>query len=396
MHSDAIAPTASVAPGRARRTIRVAHVITDLATGGAEIMLHKLIQAADPTRVVHGVVSLMEKDLVGEEIASLGAPVRALGMRRRIPWPWQILRLRRMIRELNPDILHGWMYHGNLAASVVAATLTPRPVVLWNVRQSLYDLAREPFATRLVIRANRLLARGVRCIMYNSTLSARQHERYGFPAQKTVVVPNGFDCQHFCPDMQARQAVRAELGLGEGVHVIGMVARFHPMKDHYNFLEAAVRLVRAIPQARFMLIGRDVNAANAMLVETIGRLGLAGQVMLLDERKDIPKLLMAFDVFTLSSAWGEGFPNVIGEAMAAGLPCVVTDVGDSKDVVGDAGRVVPARDPDALARAWEQLATMGPEGRRRLGAQARARVEREYGIEAITRRYEDLYEAAVS
>jgi glycosyltransferase involved in cell wall biosynthesis len=332
---------------------------------------------------------------VGEELATLGGSVRALGMRSRIPWPWKILRLRRMIRELNPDILHGWMYHGNLAASAVAATLTPRPVVLWNVRQSLYDLMREPFATRQVIRANRLLARGARCIMYNSRLSARQHERYGFPAQKTVVVPNGFDCQRFRRDMQARQAVRAELGLGEGVHVIGMVARFHPMKDHYNFLEAAARLVSAVPHAHFILIGRDVNAANAMLVETIGRLGLAGQVLLLDERKDIPKLLMALDVFTLSSAWGEGFPNVIGEAMAVGLPCVVTDVGDSKDIVGDAGIVVPAHDPAALAGAWDRLVAMGPEGRRDLGRSARSRIEGVYGIETIARRYEDIYETAV-
>jgi glycosyltransferase involved in cell wall biosynthesis len=189
--------------------------------------------------------------------------------------------------------------------------------------------------------------------------------------------------------------VRAELGLNQDALVIGMVARFHPMKDHLNFLEAAARLVRTTPSAQFLLVGREVTAGNVVLTSAITRLGLVGRVTLQDERKDIARLLAAMDIFTLSSAWGEGFANVIGEAMASALPCVVTDVGDSKDIVGNAGMVVPASDPCALADAWEQLVATGTEGRHRLGAQARIRVEQVFSLAAITRRYEELYEAAL-
>jgi glycosyltransferase involved in cell wall biosynthesis len=185
--------------------------------------------------------------------------------------------------------------------------------------------------------------------------------------------------------------VRAELGLAAHAPLIGLVARFDPQKDHQGFLQAARRLHAHRPDVRFVLAGPGVDQCNGTLARTIAEAGLVNAVHLLGPRSDVPRLMAAFDVASLSSRWGEAFPNVVAEAMACGIPCVVTDVGDAAEIVGDTGLVVPPCDPQALAGGWERMLALPAEQRRDLGEQARARIAARYDLRQVTQRYETFY-----
>jgi glycosyltransferase involved in cell wall biosynthesis len=197
------------------------------------------------------------------------------------------------------------------------------------------------------------------------------------------------------PNRDSYSSIRKEFGLRDDVLIIGLIARFHPMKDHECFLNAAALLIRQFRNVRFLLVGSNVSEANAKLTKLIEHLGLDQHVLLLGERNDIPRITAALDIATSSSAWGEGFGNSIGEAMSCGVPCVVTDVGDSAWIVGETGRVVPPSDPNALATAWESLIVLGSEGRNALGAMARERVRNIFSLDSVAAQYENLYTSLI-
>ncbi|HEV3049245.1 MAG TPA: glycosyltransferase [Longimicrobium sp.] len=370
--------------------MRVLHLITDLMTGGAEMMLYKLVSRFDRDRFETSIVSLRGRGTLGARIEAEGVPVRPMGMSDAGSGTAGLVRLLGEVRRFRPDIIQGWMPHGNLFAAL-AGTAAPRARVLWNVRCSIDDLAKEKAVTRVVIRAGALGTARVRRIIYNSRAAAEQHEALGYPASKRCLLPNGFDCDRFRPSPETRRAVRAELGLAESDVVIGMVARFHPMKGHETFFRAAGALAARHPSLRFVLAGRGVVPGDPALAAFIRDNALEGRVRLLGEREDTFRIYPALDIVALASLWGEGFPNVVGEAMACGVPCVVTDVGDSAWVVGGHGLVVPPDTPDALAAGWATLIEAGSEGRARLGALARERVVEHFSLQRVVAQYEDLY-----
>jgi glycosyltransferase involved in cell wall biosynthesis len=375
--------------------MRVMHVITGLSTGGAETMLLKLLSAASED-MEHVVVSLGDEGTVGPRIATLGVPVHCLGLKRNVPNPIQALSILSLARRIDPELIQGWMYHGNLMASLAKLGLRKnssrkKVPVLWNIRQTVYDLRRERWLTAKFIRLGARLSSRPAAIIYNSQTSASQHEDLGYRAEKRIVIPNGFDCQLLSFDEAARKAVRAELGIADNTVLVGLVARYHPMKDHVGFLKAAAMVVRSHPQTRFVLAGTGVSYKQPELVAAIQQNELGDRVILLGERADIPRLNNAFDIGCSASAWGEGFSNSIGEAMACGVPCAVTDVGDSAYIVADSGFIAPPRDPEALAKAIVRLIDMGQSGRQQMGAKARQRIETEFSLPAIVQSYESLY-----
>jgi glycosyltransferase involved in cell wall biosynthesis len=180
------------------------------------------------------------------------------------------------------------------------------------------------------------------------------------------------------------------LGLDPEALLIGMVARFHPQKDHHTFVRAA-SLLADQPGVHFLLCGKEITGQNVELSGWIGGTGIGSRIHLLGLREDIPRVVAALDIATLSSSHGEGSPLVVGEAMASGVPCVVTDVGDSAEIVGATGLVVAPRRPEALAEAWRELIEGGPELRGRLGQLARQRVEERYSLPATVSMYQHLY-----
>jgi glycosyltransferase involved in cell wall biosynthesis len=287
------------------------------------------------------------------------------------------------------------MPHGNLMASVAGAVSRGHVPVLWNIRMSLDDLRAGPWLIATAIRIGGLLSRRPAAIIYNSQNAAMQHEALGYESARRVIVPNGFDCQVFRPDAEARRQVRAQLRLHDETVLVGLIARYHFMKDHPSFLRAAALVAQAHPEAYFLLAGKGVTWEGSALVRLIQELQLHDRIFLLGEQSDMPRLTAALHI-ACSASSTEGFPNAIGEAMACGVPCVVTDVGDSTYLVGDTGFSVPARNPEALAHAISQLVAAGPAWRQQLGLAARQRIEREFSLPAIVRRYEDLYREQLS
>lgn len=370
--------------------MRVLHITTGLGSGGAENMLFKLLSMR-PSDWECTVVSLGETGVIGSKLSERGIPVHAINLDPKLPNPARIVPIFSLSRRFRPHMIQGWMPHGNFAAALAGMSLRNRAPVLWNVRMSLGGLAYEPRITRTLIRLGARLSWYPARIVYNSAVGAREHESLGYHAAKSVVIPNGFDCGIFQPSDEARASVRAELGLGQRALLVGLIARYHPMKDHATFLRAAGMIARTDRDIYFLLAGAGVTTKESALTQAIAAEQLNGRVFLLGERSDVPRLTAALDIACSASSRAEGFSNAMGEAMACGVPCVATDIGDSAAIVGETGITVPARDPEALARAFSRLITEGPDHRRQLGIAARQRVEREFSLQVIARRYEDLY-----
>ncbi|HKO41868.1 MAG TPA: glycosyltransferase [Pyrinomonadaceae bacterium] len=370
--------------------LKIVHIISDLVVGGAEMNLYRLLSGIDLARYQTTVVTLRDGGELRERIKALGVEVYSLGMRPPAPSPGSLVRLIRLMRRLDPDLIQGWMYYGNLAAQFAAPLLSRRPVTVWGVRQSIYSLTREKPMTALAIWLSARLSKRPAAIIYNSTKGAVQHESIGYEGGKSRIIYNGFDLEAFAPSQKARLSVRAELGLPPDAMVIGLIGRYHPAKDHANFLSAAAILAKDHPEIHFVLSGRGVHRENRTLGAVMKPLGFNGNVHLLGERKDVARLMASFDISVSSSA-REGFPNVVGEAMACGVPCVVTDVGDSAKLVGSTGLIVPPRNPEALAQAWRELVAMGASSRTQLGHAARERIRDNFQLPSIIGQYEELF-----
>ncbi len=373
--------------------IRIVHVISGLMTGGAEVMLSKLAAATDRNRFLPVVVSLSNASgPLGVEIERLGVAVHYCSMRRSVPDPASAVGFLRLIRRLEPDVLQGWMYHANLAALAAAAVLPAKVPVLWNIRGSHCRLGNEKPATAAAIWMSARLSSRPDRIVNNSRLSASLHEQeLGFARGKWEFIPNGFDLVRFRPAPHARQELRAELGIPADAPLVGIVGRDHPMKDHANFLQAAAMAQAIVPDLHFLMAGAGLDPGNPALQDRVSDLGLSGNVHLLGERRDTSRLFAALDLAT-SSSWAEGFPNAIGEAMSCAVPCVVTDAGDCRRLVGRTGLIVPPRDPAALARGWLELLRAGAATREALGRAARLRIADHFSLRSVSAQYESLYE----
>jgi glycosyltransferase involved in cell wall biosynthesis len=369
------------------RRVRLAFVLGSFELGGAEMMLWKLLSRMDRTRFDPVVIALSSRaDGMLARFKASGIECHLLGINAST-----LLRLARFLSARAPDVVQGWMYYGNLAATLSSAITRSRHAVLWAIRGTLVDAQYTSRSTAFSIWLGGKLSFLPQLIINNSTASARQHEeRYGYAASRRLVLPNGFDTDVFRPSDAARSSVRSALGLPADAVLVGLIGRYHPMKQHATFIEAAALVSRRFPDVHYVLAGDRVDASNAELKRTIEQHGIGGHVHLLGRRDDMHAVAASLDVAASSSSSGEGFPNVIGEAMSCGVPCVVTDVGDSSFVVGDTGLSVPAGDVRAFAAGIEAL--LGSAQRRlELGARARQRVVEHFSLDAVVRAYEDVY-----
>lgn len=375
------------------KPLKVTFVITGLHVGGAEIMLLKLLSGLSRSRFTPSVVTLSASGELSGELPRMDVPLYSLGLTPGRWSPGAFVRLVRYLRDSAPDILQGWMYHGNLAAQAAAQFMRPRPPVVWNIRGTVTDLATESLSTAATIWLGAKLSRFAAVVVNNSHVSARLHRQHlGYSTRNVVVIANGFDTSLYRPDSVARAEFRRALSVDDEDFLIGHVGRLHPMKDHETLLRAAETCISAELRARFVLVGADVSGRSQMLLDTAERAGIGAQVKYLGPRTDIARIMPGLDLFTLTSSYGEGFPNAVGEAMACGVPCAVTDVGDSAHLVGESGTVVAPGDAAGLAEAWLRVMRLPAAERARLGTCARQRIMEHFSLTAIVQQYEELYD----
>jgi glycosyltransferase involved in cell wall biosynthesis len=371
--------------------IKVVHIINGLETGGAELVLLRLLLNADRSRFEMNVISLTGDGPIGELMRRSGIRVHFLGMSVGFPNPLAVLRLAQLLRRERPDIVQTWLQQSDLVGSL-AGHIAGVGVILWNIRHSTLHPKFIKRRTRIVSRVCAMLSPILPHSVVCCSESARDEQlKLGYCRKKMVVIPNGVSAKKFRPDSAARTVIRHELGIPEQAILFGTAGRYHPQKDYPHLVKAASEIIAHRSDAVFALCGDNVTESNDELKRLIDATGHAGRFRLLGRRDDMPGFMAALDVCISASCFGEGFPNVVAEAMSSAVPCVVTDVGDSALIVGETGKVVPPERPDLLAHACLQLAQAGREERARLGSEARTRITEHFSLTRMVSRYEDLY-----
>jgi glycosyltransferase involved in cell wall biosynthesis len=374
--------------------MRLLHVISGLSTGGAEVLLVRTIEGLQQRGIRCYVASVAGHGPMAAQLAEMNVPVIDLQGRS----VWQLGRavrnLRRAIGSIRPDVIHSWMYHAN-AVTHLSRLGTRTPAVVTSVHHSLDNESDAPLSRRLARCIDARFSQRSAAVIYPASRGMQQHIEYGYCESNAQFLPSGFDVRKFAPNAELRAAQRRQLGIGPEEFVIGCVARFDPIKDHATLLRAAAAYSRHSSTVRFLLVGRGVSAQNSRFSSMLHELGGTARYLLLGERRDLPALYACMDVACLSSK-SEGFPLTLGEAMASGVSCVATNVGDCGLLLGDAGLLVPPQDHEALADSWRKLESMGAEGRRELGARARSRIIAEFSLEAYMNKLTDCYRAAVN
>jgi glycosyltransferase involved in cell wall biosynthesis len=370
--------------------IKVVHVIVDLDVGGAEIMLAKLAQEIRQGTFELEIISLSSDGALADEFRSAGISIRALNMGKRLRDIFKIFTLIRWIKEFEPEIVHTWMYHADLLGGM-AAKFTGSIPIIWSIRHSDFA-SNTKLSTRGIRRILGLISPWVPTKIISNSHQARDvHAQIGYVYEKMIVIPNGFDLEIWRANSVARDSVRKELGLVSEVFLIGLVARYHPQKDHRTFMRAAGSIAAKYPNVHFVLCGLNVDHENQLLLSLIDATNHKERFHLLGRRSDIPRLTASFDIATSSSSYGEAFPTTLGEAMACEVPCVTTNVGDAAQIVADHGIIVPAKNAEALAAAWEKIYLLGVDERQKLGQASREHIRTNYSLDQVVSSYENLY-----
>jgi glycosyltransferase involved in cell wall biosynthesis len=368
----------------AARGLRIVHVIPDLGIGGAERMLAQLAISADYVNVQEIViVTLLPGGFYVDQIRDAGIQVVVLDCSSLLGLITSLIKLVRLISRLQPNIVQGWMYYGDFAALLALSLSRARKnaQLLWTIRCSgmEFDLYRRRL--RATVWACRRLSSWPNLVVANSAAGLEAHRHMGYHPRRTQVIANGIDTERFQPDKATRREVRNELGIPDDAILLIHVARVDPMKDHQTLLAAMAKL----PDIHALVVGFGTE-----------RLLVTPNVQCLGVRTDLPRLYPAADFVVSSSAFGEGFSNVIGEGMASGLPAIATDVGDARIIIGETGVVVPPRDADALALAVRSLASERPRERILRSTRARARVVEKFSLANAIAQFDELYSRVAS
>jgi glycosyltransferase involved in cell wall biosynthesis len=368
--------------------MKVLFFIRSLEVGGSQRQLAMLSDGL--ARRGHDVVAAVF--YTGKEIeltpSQSAIRVVALGKSGRWDVVGPLTRLRRLMLTERPDVIYAFLP----MQTVLAALLRPRRLaarLVFGIRGSQVEADRYDALIALTYRLETWLAGRADLIIANADAGRAEAIRRGFPSDRIAVIANGIDTDVMRPDADGGRKQRRAWGIADDAFVIGCVARLDPMKDHANFLAAAARFTAKVPTARFVCAGNGPPAYRAELEALAKSLGLADRIVWAGEIANMATVYNAFDIATLPSAFGEGFPNAVGESMACGIPVVATDVGDVRAIIGEFGEVVAPKRPDLLCAGWERL-------RRRLAQDAslhdaaRKAIIANYGVETMLERTENI------
>ena len=352
--------------------------------------MQRLTASIDGKRFSSRIVCLTPLGPLGRELqADRRITVESLDCASIFDVPQTLYRLTKLVRSFKPDIIQTWLYHADFLGTF-ASIFYPKSVLVWNIRNS--DLSPENrLSWRVLTSVLARLSRLPDGIVSNSVAGVDAHMRYGYTPEQWAHIPNGWSVADETPTAKLRSEQRHLLGLPKNSVLIGWVGRLAKQKDIGCFLTAVSLLHNRLPHLKFVLIGKNLKLDTVKLREALRNTDVRNRLIFLGEQSDVPSLLPALDAVTLTSAYGEGSPNSIGEAMAAGLPVITTDVGDARRLTPNGNWIVPPRSPEALAEAWIALARLAPEDRARLGDENRTWIDNNYSLRLMDRRYEDLY-----
>ena len=370
--------------------MKALHIITSLNDGGAEALLYKMLTSKSGS-FKHVVISLMDAGKYGLLLEKAGIDVHYLNMSQGKLGIFTSFKIFGLVKKYKPDVVQTWMFHSDLLGGVFSRLAGVKNVV-WGVHHTTLVRGESKYSTILISKLNALLSMFIpNKIIYCAQKSREVQESIGFSSSKGVVVNNGYDISKFTRNDQLGYAFKNELDISDNF-LIGNVARYNPQKDHKNLLLALKKVKDKSNQKwNCILVGANLDEANSELLGLVHELGLADNVRLVGRRNDIPAIMNAIDLFVLSSAFGEAFPNVLNEAMACGTPCATTDIGDASLIVGDTGWSVPTHSPNALAvaiiRAMDEKQLNGSawENRRSL---SRERIVGNFSLEKMIAKYE--------
>jgi glycosyltransferase involved in cell wall biosynthesis len=364
--------------------IRCLHVVNDLDHGGAEQMLCRLVLASDSRKFSHSVISLRLPGPLSQQLENAGIKVRTLRLESLAGFPEAMLELIGIIRKTGPDLLHSWMYYSDIMAGI-ASIITGFKPVIFGIRHG--DTTEDSLKTHLSAKVAALMTHLVaEKVVSCSDKAAKAHCLNGYKKEKIRVIHNGY----VPAASESPEWLRQRLKVAESVPLIGLIARYDPVKDHKSFIAAAALVHRVFPEAEFVLCGHNVSSDNYELSAMIASHNMQAKFHLLGFQKDIGRVLCALR-FLVSASITEAFPNVVAEAMNGGIPCVVTDVGESAHIVGNTGIIVPPRNPVQLAAAMCRMLACSREELTVMAAECRRRIHGLFALPAMVQKYEETY-----
>ncbi len=369
--------------------IRVVHLITSLDQNGAQFALARLTRALTHPLFVHSVISIAPIKPTESVVFPEQVDVSSLNMSRRAPSPLAYARLVMKLRAVRPDVFQTWLYHADALGSLAKPWIDTN--LIWNIRCSDMGSDYAGPLKRLLLIFLRSISGAPELVIANSQQGISHHKSIGYRPKAWAYVPNGFDLEEFRPNKAQRTAARATLGLGPGEVAVGIAARFHDMKDYPTFLKAAARTSKMHDSVRFVAFG-DGDEHSATVFRDLARdLGIGDCMIWAGHWGAMTEAYNSLDLLVMSSRYGEGFPNSAGEAMACGVPAIVTDVGDAATIVGDVVRVAPPADPEALAAAIHSVLSLPSDQRKALGERDRKRIADLYSDAVVAKRYREIY-----
>ncbi|EMO5256639.1 TPA: glycosyltransferase [Proteus mirabilis] len=325
---------------------KIIHIITGLNNGGAEGVLYRLCKydlAND-----HVVISLTTDGKYGSMLRDINVNVICLHLKSFSSTLPSLIKLYKIIKKEKPYIVQTWMYHADLIGGIIAK-LAGVKKIYWNIRQTNLIKGKSKKTTILIAKICSKFSFFIPCkIICCASEAKKTHIDLGYKGKDMVIIPNGFDFSQY--KKSHNDEIKKQLGIPQNSICIGMVARFDPQKNHLLLLDAFTRIYKN-KNIKLILIGSNITNNNKILVEYIKNKNIEKETILLGERKDIPDMMSLLDIHILSSSFGEGFPNVLVEAMASGTPCIATDVGDSRLIISEYGWIIPPNNLNKLISA---------------------------------------------
>lgn len=368
--------------------IKIVHIITGLGSGGAENMLYKLIKYSDKSKYYHEVISLMDEGIIGKRIRDEGVKIHSLNVSKAKIFK-SILNARRICKDF--DIINTWLYHADIFGFLIAKILLTKKLI-WNIRHSNLDKDANKSRTLMIVKINALLSKKLDCITFNSNKALDTHLAIGYKNKDTIVIPNGFELDKYSFNEENREILRKSLNIVKESKALITVGRWDIQKDYETLFKALNEMKNEHTNFKMIMVGTKLDEHNRELCDLALQYDLRDELMLLGRRNDISELLSAADCY-ISSSLGESFSNSIGEAMACALPCIVTDVGDSKQIVGETNDVVKAKDSKGLAEAICKFLEK-PESLRNFNS--RNRVIENFDIQKVVKDYERNFQDVIT